>query len=508
MTEAEARHLLLVRAVEKEDTAFAIFTAEDRQLATAAGLQHAGGRGPHSPKEDDERFLVGRSEFAFSRLATRLPALAQVDRQIRWPRWIDWILPGLALILGFLTNEMDATGQLNIIAFPLLSMVAWNLGVYLVLAAVQLRHVANGRSAPVAPGHLARLINWILGRAQSAESGGTVTARAIAAFVPDWLEASSDLNQARIRRALHVSAAALAAGVLLGMYARALGVEYRAGWESTFIDAGTLHQIIQVVLAPASALTGVALPDVSQLEAIRWGPGQDGENAGPWIHLFATTAALFIIAPRLFLAGWEALRARELSGRMPVPGREDFYMRRLLGNARDVGVLVRVVPYSFHLLRDAEQRLGGLLRTVLGDRAQVHIDTSVAFGSEEAWLDALTIDPKTDNLVVLFNLSATPEAEIHGDFIARLKARISHNRDAPALTVIVDESAYSQRLAGQAGSVQRLEARRLAWKSVIGRSGVHASTLDLANNDAPALLSQLESIIMQEPALTTGVRDR
>ncbi len=508
MTEAEARQLLLVRAVETQDAGFAIFTAEDRQLATAAGLQQAGGRGRHSPQGDDEHFLVGRSAFAFARLATRVPALARIDRQIRWPGWIDWALPGLALTLGFLSNEMDAVGQLNIIAFPLLSMLAWNLAVFLALAALPLRHLARGPSAPVATGHLARLVNGVLARARRAERSGTVTARAIAGFVPDWLEASSSLNQARIRRTLHLSAAALAAGVLLGMYARALGVEYRAGWESTFIDAGTLHRLVQVVLAPASALTGVALPGVDQLEAIRWGPGQDGENAGPWIHLFATTAALFIIGPRLLLAGWEALRAGGLAGRMPVPGREDVYTRRLLANARDVGVLVRVVPYSFHLSGEAVQRLDGLLRAVLGDRAQVSIDTSVAFGAEDAWLDGLTLDPETDNLVVLFNLSATPEAEIHGGFIARLKARIDQERGGPALTVIVDESAYSQRLAGQAGSVQRLEARRLDWKSVIGRSGVLASTLNLASEDGPALLSQLESLIMREPALTPGGRAR
>jgi hypothetical protein len=198
---------------------------------------------------------------------------------------------------------------------------------------------------------------------------GTVTGRTIAQFVQEWLSASSALTQARISRTLHLGAAALAAGVLLGMYARALGVEYRAGWESTFISAETLKRFVGVVLAPASRLTGVALPDVAQLEAIRWGPGRPGENAGRWIHLFATTATLFIIGPRLLLAGWEALRAWRLAGRLPIPGREDFYVRRLLRDAGDAGAQVRVIPYSFHLPPEAGQRLWPAAAAVLGDRA-------------------------------------------------------------------------------------------------------------------------------------------
>lgn len=504
MTEAEARHLLLVRAVEREDTAFAIFTAEDRQQATAVGLHDREGHGRRSPADADARFLVRRSEFAFTRLATRVPALARVDRQARWPGWINWALPALALLLGVLTNEIDAAGRLNIIAFPLLSMLVWNLAVYAALAAMQLRRLARAPSTrPETGAPPARLLSWIMGGVQRARGDGTVTGRAIDQFLRDWVSASSALNQARIRRTLHLGAAALAGGVLLGMYARALGVEYRAGWESTFIDAGTLHRVVQFVLAPASALTGVPLPAVDQLEAIRWTEGRSGENAGPWIHLFATTVALFIIGPRLLLAGWETARAGWLAGRLPVPGREDFHTRRLLRDARDIGAVVRVVPYSFRLTPEASQRLTGLLTAVLGDRAQVTVDTPFAFGTDDAWLDALTIDPETDHIVVLFNLSATPEAETHGAFVNQLKTRIARVRGGPALTVLVDGSAYGERLAGQAGSAQRLEARRLAWKSVIDRTGASHLTLDLASDDATALMTRLEGVMMQEAALTT-----
>jgi hypothetical protein len=264
LTEAEARHLLLVRAVEMQDTAGALFTAEDRRQASAAGLQAASGgargRGARGREDGEARFLAGRSEFAFARLATRAPALAQADRRARWPAALGWALPALALALGVATNEIGGGGRLNIIAFPLLGMLAWNLAVYAALLAGRLQGLGRAGPERMAGGPFARLLRWATHRALSAGGDGAVQGRAIAQFAGDWLSAASALNGARIGRTLHLSAAALAAGVLLGMYARALGVEYRAGWESTFLDAPTLHRVLHLVLAPASRLTGVALP--------------------------------------------------------------------------------------------------------------------------------------------------------------------------------------------------------------------------------------------------------
>ena len=46
-----------------------------------------------------------------------------------------------------------------------------------------------------------------------------------------------------------------------------LGLEYRAGWESTFLDAARVRALLGFALAPAAWLTGIALPDVARLEA-------------------------------------------------------------------------------------------------------------------------------------------------------------------------------------------------------------------------------------------------
>ena len=61
-----------------------------------------------------------------------------------------------------------------------------------------------------------------------------------------------------------------------------------AGWDSTFLDATQVHRLLQVVLGPASVLTGLSLPDVAHLAQLRFS-ASPGENAGPWIHLLAVT---------------------------------------------------------------------------------------------------------------------------------------------------------------------------------------------------------------------------
>jgi hypothetical protein len=76
--------------------------------------------------------------------------------------------------------------------------------------------------------------------------------------------------------------------------------------------------------------------------------------------------------------GWQALRAWRLAGRLPAPGREDFYVRRLLRDARDCGRPGAGGPYSFHLPPESAQRLRRLLTAVLGDRARVTVDAPIA----------------------------------------------------------------------------------------------------------------------------------
>jgi hypothetical protein len=507
LNEDDARRLLLVRAVESEDASEAVLTREDRRQATEAALASAPPRqadGTRTSRSDDHAFLAYRSAFAYDRLAPRYPAVGQACRAAHWPRWLSWALPLFALILGIATNEIESSKRLNIIAFPLAGMLIWNLAIYALLAAGALRRLARRGKGPVRANPVAGLF------ARSMRPGGRIASAqpplgaALARFGRDWLRISAPLTYSRASRTLHLAAAALAAGVLLGMYLRALGVEYRAGWESTFIGADTLHRLLGIVLGPASALSGIALPDAAQLQALRWSESARGENAAPWIHLYAVTAGLFIIGPRLLLGAWHIVRAAALRRRFPVPGTEDFYIRRLLRSARGIGSVVRVVPYSFHPPEASLRLLRRALCDLLGEKTRIALDPPISYGEEDAWLAAPDGDGEADHLILLFNLSATPEAENQGTLAAGIRQRLA--KGGGGLAVLLDQSAYRQRLAGQSGAESRISVRRAAWESMLAGRGVTPLSVDLDEMDSPALSRALEGALLQAPALAGDAR--
>ena len=112
-----------------------------------------------------------------------------------------------------------------------------------------------------------------------------------------------------VERVFHFAAAALALGLVAGFYVRGVGLEYRAGWESTFLGPTQVRQVVRLLYGPASLLTGLALPSSpAAIEALHWRGGAGGGPAAQWIHLMAATALIFVIVPRVLLGALPASR--------------------------------------------------------------------------------------------------------------------------------------------------------------------------------------------------------
>ena len=136
---------------------------------------------------------------------------------------------------------------------------------------------------------------------------------------------------ARAARVLHLAAALFALGAVAGLYVRGLVFEYRAGWESTFLDAPAVHALLSFFLSPAAQLIGASFPSVDQIAALRFTNGAPGNaNAALWIHLYAITVGVIVIVPRLALAliaRWQeqtslaTLRVRYERALLPPPRR-------------------------------------------------------------------------------------------------------------------------------------------------------------------------------------------
>ena len=277
MEEAAAGEVLLLRAYEH--TGFAPWTEADRAWASRAALSAVGSEAP------GEQFLAARAQLALRRLEPLDPPLARW-RALR-PRRIEGLLVVMALgfAAGLLLDRIGSAQRINLLAPPVWALIAWNLAVYGWLGVQAL-------FAPASAGRLrqavvARLQRW---RARGLEGEGGSTA-VWKAFAADWALHGLPLNTARVALALHLGAAALALGVLAGMYLRGLVLDYRVGWESTFLDAATVRSLLSTLLAPASAASGLTVPDVAGVQALRVPAGAaPTASAAPWIHLYGLAA--------------------------------------------------------------------------------------------------------------------------------------------------------------------------------------------------------------------------
>jgi hypothetical protein len=211
-------------------------------------------------------------------------------------------------------------------------------------------------------------------------------------------------------------------------------------------------------------VNGIAVPDVTNLR----GPVGEGD-ARPWIHLWATTLGLFVLLPRATLATLEALTAARLARRLPLEI-DAAYARRALHSGRGAATVVEVVYYSCAPDRTLRDRLHTLLQEHAGARAVIRDGPSLEYGDDPGQIALPEAAPGVVALV--FPLAQTPEPEVHGKFIERLRERL--DAAGRELVLVLETATYRQR----AGSATRVAERRATWERLL--RSVQASALDLA----------------------------
>ncbi|MDE2564183.1 MAG: DUF2868 domain-containing protein, partial [Burkholderiales bacterium] len=313
-----------------------------------------------------------------------------------------------------------------------------------------------------------------------------------AAFGLAWARVASPLMLARAALVLHAAAAALALGLIAGLYLRGLVLDYRAGWQSTFLDAAQVRAALALLLAPASALTGIAVPDAAAMQALRFGAGTAPmAPAAPWLHLIAATLALFVVVPRGLLALASAWRARRLSRRLPLPLQEPYF-QRLQRQWRHEAARVQVLPHGAMPGWPVLSGLKEVLATALGPDLQLQVAEATAHGDEEA-AAALAPGPGTTLRVILVDLASTPEDEAQGRFVQALRAA----GPGLPLLLVADETGWRARFAGLG---QRLAERRVAWQRWADAQGLGFVGAALAEPDLARAAAALEQALQQDGA--------
>jgi hypothetical protein len=467
-----------------------------------------------------EHFLAERARHAIERLLPRERRLASLLQGRAWLRKGVPVALALGLVLGLLTNSLDVSQRVNLLALPLWGVVLWNGVVYLLIASESVGRVGN-KAGVQRPAPLRNLLTRWLGGARGAlgQQGGQGPANApgtqdaaaakgslgakgdtgsdpAGRFHAEWAMLALPLTRARAAVLMHAAAAALGLGLIAGLYVRGLVWDYRAGWQSTFLDAPAVHALLNQLLWPAQLVTGLRVPDAAAMAALRIQPGVHETpalaSAALWIHLLATSVALFVVLPRSLLALWAAAQSAARARRVAVPLHEPYYQRLLLQGGGGA-MRVQVLPHGVDLPAAAALGLNAVTTAVWGEGARLVVAPTVGYGEEDEGAAKALADGSCTLRMVCVDLATTPEAEVHGRLLANLQ------KSGVQQLVIADETVWRLRFGALPG---RLAERQAAWRALAAAHGAGFASVELARaqNEPESARAALESALAVGPA--------
>ena len=448
----DARLVLWARCLEEADATGALVPAEARAAASRMA------------NDSDDAALLTKRAALLAELpgAPKAPEVAAGSWLARLPAWAPWAVIGGAFILGWIVNELGPDKSLNLLAFPLLGLILWNLTVCTISLWSDWKARRKPSAVPVAA------------RRTPSTDAATVARVEYASCVAAW---ERPRQQAKVKWTFHAAALALALGIVGGMYVRGLAKEYEATWESTFLERPQVKTLTSFVLGPASLITRIKVPDPDEKGVLR--------PAAPWIHLWAASALLFIGIPRLLLANMARVQAHRAQPDYDAEFGSWLVVCRSLSSGHTQRVHVLPVHY------EPEPRVRDALRIVLQHLWGAHVSADfhppVAYGSEE--FAALTTAPKY--LVIVLPLATTPESEVHGALLHTLAAA---GTERSRRLLVLDASGFEARFRTLPEYSDRLATRLAAWEKVAA-GGFTVLLLDDAARRDPAAAARSVSAI-------------
>jgi hypothetical protein len=480
--------ILLIQALEQSDQQARYISHSTRQRAT----QQAKKRSSYESLSSTEgffQFFTHRSEFLWNFLSTSYPIITESFRGAQFT--IPYALVTIpAFAAGLFINGLGTTQRINLLNFPLLILLLWNMGTYAgtILLPLLGKDLTGPLLPPLSKG-FATAMDW-LGKGpwpKTALPGYAYREwilQSTKRYMNLWWRHYHSIVIRRVRHLLHIGAACLALGTILSMYVRGLALDYQATWESTFLSAAQVHTLLHGLLGPAAWLLGFSFPSVEDLAHLQ-APGQG--SAAPWIHVWALTVFVGIVIPRVILAWLSARSAHQAAESFSLPLDEPYYMQ-LLSTGRGQGIQIDIVPYSYQPSSAALDCLGECLLDLIGNRATLHWRDPVSYGQTSIpWLQA-TSSPQT--VVLVCNLAQTPEAEVHGELFHTLQTSIASHNGQHHLLLILDQEPY-RHLADQG----KMGGRQQTWQRLATDYHLQFVPFDPKNTSRDQLLENVQAAL-------------
>ncbi|MEY4482749.1 MAG: hypothetical protein RL693_201, partial [Verrucomicrobiota bacterium] len=443
MTWSEFLQICRIRAIEESDAESRVWDkATVREVTVETGK---------TTGNDPDRFLVHRAARLAARvkIASILPAL-EVRELPSWISGLGWLG---AFGIGWWLAALGQEREINLLALPLIGILLWN-------ATMVVLTVVTGFSKTQP---LKASITVNVNRSALQQGGGVGEAETSRhALEEDCRNRFQTLTQkavmqrsgVRFRVWLHLAAAILALGTVSGMYARGWSKEYRAVWESTLLDEAGAGRFLGTLFKPAAKVTGVVIP-LGSLPEMRRRSGEPAPHPGPalpWIHLYAATLGLFVIVPRFLLVLLELRRADGVARHLMKEEDWQTYAERLLASADGDGAAVEILTYGLSESEASHDRWRLWARQQWQDlgKAEFH---AVPVGREAEFVKDWK--PSATRVLVIFNLSGTPEVEVHRWLAEALLER----KERTMMLLALDDTDLKSRWSTFADAEQRLKER-------------------------------------------------
>jgi len=195
--------------------------------------------------------------------------------------------------------------------------------------------------------------------------------------------------------------------------------------------------------------------------------------------------------PRLVLAFFAGLLERHRATHVSLPLAEPYF-QRLLRGYRGGAARVRVIPYSYTPSAATIAGLEAVVARGLGGSAAMSVTSPVVYGAENPLAGIPSAGAGT-TLVALFNAAATPEREVHGEFLALLA---DQGGGAEASLALVDEASWAAHWKSEPA---RIADRRAAWRQLAEEANVSIVFVDLSAPDLDAAEKALDAAFARHP---------
>ena len=436
-----------VRAIEEADGQDRIWDAETRRTTTQVAQSRAGKQvGAFLPYRAG--MLLGQMKETTLAGRLTLPVV---------PGWFALVWIG-AFLMGWWLAALGQEQEINLLALPLIGVLLWNF-------AVMSWSLVTSFGKPHAPVWLGRMLERWAPKDADAASDPLLAAARLKFHHLAW--APSLQRLACLMHAwLHIGAAVLALGSIVGMYAHGWSKEYRAVWESTLLNEESAAKFLGTLFTPASQVTGIAIP-LDQLSAMHRRSDQPAPLSGealPWIHLYAATLGMLVILPRLLLAGWDLARARSIAN-VTVSGPEwRGYYQRLLSFTDGNGSAALVLTHGLSADPVAQDRWRQVAHRLWPDVGALAFH-NVPVGGEPEFVT--TWEPGADRILMIFSMASTPEAEVHRSLVEGLLKKDGRSEGALSCTLYLDDLEIRKRWSGFADADKRLADRTNSWKQTM-----------------------------------------